>query len=62
MGGLRIVKTIRTSQSLTDIIFSTLSSITESYKRTVVETEVALKGQERVLRTSKVSSPVFLIL
>lgn len=62
MGGLRIVKTIRTSQSLTDIVFSTLSSITESYKRTVVETEVGSKGQERVLRTSKVSSPFFLIL
>ena len=61
VGGLRIVKTVRTSQSLIDIVFSTLSSITESYKRIAVETEVGSKGQERVLRTCKVSSPLFFL-
>lgn len=63
-GGLRIVKTIRTSQSLTEIAFSTLSSTTEPYKRIVLETEVGSDEQERALRKSKVSSPFsfFLIL
>ena len=57
VGGLRIVKTIRTSQSLTEIAFSTLSSTTEPCKRIVVETEVGSEEQERALRKSKVSSP-----
>lgn len=63
-GGLRIVKTIRTSQSLMEIAFSTLSSTTEPYKRIVLETEVGSEEQERALRKSKVSSPFsfFLIL
>lgn len=53
------MKTIRTSQSLIDIVFSTLSSITEPYKRIVVETEIGLKGRKRVLKVSEVSSPFF---
>ena len=56
------MKTIRTSQSLIDIVFSTLSSITEPYKRIVVETEVGSKGRKRVLKMSEVSSPFFFIL
>lgn len=32
-----MVKTIRTSQNLMEIAFSTLSSVTEPYKRIVVE-------------------------
>ena len=59
VGGLQIVKTVRISRSLIDIVFSALSSITDSHKRIVVETEVGSTGQERVLRTSKVSFPVF---
>ena len=59
VGGLQIVKTVRISQSLIDIVFSALSSITDSHKRIVVETEVGSTGQERVLRTSKFSFPVF---
>lgn len=56
------MKTIRTSQSVIDIVFSTLSSITEPYKRIVVETEVGSKGRKRVLKMSEVSSPFFFSL